>query len=159
MVSELDFCSTLESVFFDFAKISVKALNERCLNTLNSALEIEFVEIGENHLSATMPVNQNTVQPMRMLNGGASLALIECVGSMAANLALDRDKFVAVGQSVFANHYKPALEGDIVTGRANPVHIGKRSQIWEVLIVNSKGVSVCKGSITMAVLSKENTGG
>ncbi|MCC7297589.1 MAG: hotdog fold thioesterase [Bacteroidia bacterium] len=126
---------------------------------MNSALEIVYSEIGDNYLCATMPVNHNTVQPLRMLNGGASLALVECVGSMAANLALDREKFVAVGQSVTGNHFKPAFEGDMVTAKAMPLHIGKRSQIWEVCITDGKGVAVSKGTITMAVIPLDSLRG
>lgn len=100
-----------------------------------------------------MPVNNNTIQPFGVLNGGASLALIESLGSMAANLALDREKFVAVGQTVNGSHFKPAFLGEIVTGIAKPLHIGKTSQVWEVSISSGNNL-ICKGSITMAVIPK-----
>jgi 1,4-dihydroxy-2-naphthoyl-CoA hydrolase len=102
-----------------------------------------------------MPVNRNTIQPMGMLNGGASLALIETVGSMAANLAVDREMFAAVGQNVIGHHLRPALNGDVVTGRATALHLGKKSHIWEVIVHNSAGLVVCKGSITMSIIKRE----
>ena len=158
MEEGIDFCGTLGSVFIESAKITIDALNERCRNTLNTALGIVFTEIGENYLEATMPVNESTIQPLGMLNGGASLGLIECIGSMAANMALDREKFVAVGQTVSGSHFKSAYKGDTVTGRAVPVHIGRTSQVWEVSITNSEQKLICKGSITMAVIALEKLG-
>ena len=142
----------MESIFFDYANITIQALNDRCQGTLNTALGIVFTEIGTNHLGATMPVDENTIQPIGMLNGGASLALIETLGSMAANLCLDRNRFVAFGQAVTCNHIKPAFKGDVVSAKAVPVHIGRTSQVWDVSIFQSAGKLVCKGSITMAVM-------
>lgn len=155
----MDFCDTVGSVFIESAKITIDALNERCRNTLNTALGIEFTNFGDNFLEASMPVDQNTIQPLGMLNGGASLAMIECLGSMAANMALDREKFVAVGQTVSASHFKSAYLGDTVTAKAQPVHIGRSSQVWEVIIFDGKQVPICKGNITMAVISLERSSG
>lgn len=126
---------------------------------MNTALGISFSAIGPDWLEAEMPVDERTIQPLGMLNGGASLGMIESLGSMAANLALDRSRFVAVGQSVNCNHLKPAFKGDRVTGRAVPVHIGRSSQVWEVNITTSAGKTVCRGVITMAVVPIERTGG
>ncbi len=134
-------------------------MNKRCENTLNTSLGIIFTEFGADYLCATMPVNANTAQPLGMLNGGASLALIETLGSMAANLALDREKFVAIGQNVTGSHFKPAMKGDTVKGTANPLHLGKTSQVWEVIIHRSDGVMICKGNITMAVVPLERLRG
>lgn len=146
----------MNSVFYDPAKISTDALNLRCENTLNTALGISYTEIGENYLEATMPVDHRTVQPRRMLNGGASLALIESLGSMAANLVLDRSKNFAVGQSVQCSHFRAVPEGGFVTARAEPVHIGKSSQVWEVSIKTENGHLAAKGTITMAVLAERH---
>ena len=139
------------SIFNTETKISIHELNERCKNTMVEYLEMQFTEIGEDYLVATMPVNSKTCQPLRMLNGGASLALAESVGSMAANLALDRKKFVALGLDINANHLKPAMEGTLVTGIARPQHIGKSTQVWEIRIENDKKELVCISRLTMAV--------
>ena len=155
MACEVEFCGSLESIFIDYANITTAALNERCKNTLNTALGIVFAEIQKDALIAEMPVNENTIQPLGMLNGGASLALIETVGSMAGNLCLDRSRFVAFGQSVTCNHVKPAFRGDTVKGIATAVHIGKSSQVWDVSIFRSDGIRICKGSITLAVVPME----
>jgi 1,4-dihydroxy-2-naphthoyl-CoA hydrolase len=146
----------LESVFYNPAKISIDDLNKRCENTLNEALGIKYSGIGIDFLEATMPVNEKTIQPRGILNGGASLALIESLGSMAANLAIDSENFMAVGQNVSGHHFKPAFAGETVLGRAHPLHLGKKSQIWEVSITNADNRLICKGTITMAVLKKGN---
>lgn len=152
MVTEAEFCGRLDSIFFDPANITTAALNERCKNTLNTALGIVFTEIGPDYLCAEMPVDDRTIQPLGMLNGGASLSLIETLGSMAGNLCLERSKWVAFGQSVTCNHIKPAFKGEVVSGKATAIHLGRTSQVWEVNICNQKGVRICKGSITLAVV-------
>lgn len=154
MVAEAEFCGRLDSIFFDPANITMTALNEHCRNTLNTSLGIVFTEIGTDYLCAEMPVDERTIQPLGMLNGGASLSLIETLGSMAGNLYLDREKYMAFGQSVTCNHVKSAFRGEIVTGKATPVHLGKTSQVWDVSIYNQQGSRICKGSITLAVLPR-----
>ncbi len=134
-------------------KVSIHDLNERCKNTMVEFLEMKFTEVGEDYLIATMPVNEKTCQPLRMLNGGASLALAESLGSMAANLALDREKFVALGLDINANHLKSEKVGGMVTGIARPFHLGKTTQVWEIKIFNSTDEMVCISRLTMAVRS------
>jgi len=157
VASEAEFCSRLDSIFFDSANITIEALNERCKNTLNTALGIVFTEIGPDYLRASMPVDERTIQPLGMLNGGASLSLIEILGSMAGNLCLNRDQWVAFGQSVSCNHIKPAFKGETVTGKATAVHLGRTSQVWDVSIHNQKGTRICKGTITLAVVAIKAT--
>jgi 1,4-dihydroxy-2-naphthoyl-CoA hydrolase len=154
----LNFAPPVSTIFFDPAKISVDALNDRCKGTMNEALGIEYTALGDNWLEAKMPVNANTIQPLKMLNGGASLALIEILGSMAANLVLDRNRFVALGQAVTCNHLKPANMGEEITARATPLHLGRTSQVWEVVLTSNTGKMVCKGNITMAVVALEKQG-
>jgi 1,4-dihydroxy-2-naphthoyl-CoA hydrolase len=87
-----------------------------------------------------------------MLNGGASMAIVEILGSMAANLVIDRSKLVALGQSITGNHFRPVLEGDFVHAEAVAIHIGKKSHVWEVSIFQNEGKLVCKGTMGMAVV-------
>ena len=126
---------------------------------MNTALGIKFTEIGPDYVRATMPVNESTMQPLGMLNGGASLALIEIMGSMAANLVFDRSLYVALGQAVTCSHIKSAMKGETVTGTARPLHIGRSSQVWEVYICNAEEKLICKGNITMATLLIESING
>lgn len=136
---------------FKTANITVEHLNERCKGTMAEYLDIEFIEIGENYVKATMPVNNKTIQPLGMLNGGASLALAENVGSMAANLTLNREKYVALGLDINGNHLKAVLKGETVTGIATPLHIGRSTQVWEIRIEKEDGTLACICRLTMAV--------
>lgn len=115
---------------------------------------IEFTELGPDYLKARMPVNHNTVQPLRMLNGGASLAMSECVGSMAANLVFDRNKFVALGLDLNGNHLRPVMEGSYVEAIAKPIHIGNTTQVWEIRISGEDGKLAHISRLTMAVKSR-----
>lgn len=145
----------MESIFFEPANIKLEWLNEFCKNTMSDFLGIEYIELGDDYLKARMPVNNRTVQPLRMLNGGASLALAECVGSLAANLVFDRKKFVALGLDLNGNHLKPVMEGEFVYGIAKPLHIGNTTQVWEIRIENETGKLVHISRLTMAVKPRE----
>jgi 1,4-dihydroxy-2-naphthoyl-CoA hydrolase len=129
-------------------------LRERSRNTLAEWLDIRVTEIGPDYLRATMPVNSHTHQPQGILHGGASVALAETVGSLAANLCVDVTKYVCVGQEINANHVRPASSG-LVTGTARPYHVGSKSQVWGIEIRDENDKLVCVSRITMAVVERK----
>ena len=129
-------------------------LIEGARNTLAEHLGIRVTEIGPDYLRATMPVNPHTHQPQGILHGGASVALAETVGSLAANLCVDLTKYVCVGQEINANHLRPASSG-LVTGTARPYHVGGRSQVWGIEIRDENDKLVCVSRITMAVVERK----
>ena len=145
----------LKSVF-NPENISLAQLNDRCKNTMAEFLGIQFIEITPDYLKAEMPVNERTVQPLRMMNGGASFALAENLGSLAANLVLDRNIEVALGLDMNGNHMRPALEGETVFGYAFALHLGKSTQVWEIQIKNIKEEMLFIGRLTMAVKPIKN---
>jgi 1,4-dihydroxy-2-naphthoyl-CoA hydrolase len=113
---------------------------------------MEITELGDDYLVGTMPVDQRTRQPFGILHGGASVALAETLGSIAANLVVDPQKFYCVGQEINANHLRPVAEG-VVTGTARAVHIGRSSQVWEIRMLDGQGKLNCISRITMAVVA------
>jgi 1,4-dihydroxy-2-naphthoyl-CoA hydrolase len=129
-------------------------LRERSSNTLAERLDIRVTEIGPDYLRATMPVNSYTHQPQGILHGGASVALAETIGSLAANLCVDLTKYVCVGQEINANHLRPVASG-LVTGTARPYHVGGRSQVWGIEIRDENDKLVCVSRITMAVVERK----
>jgi uncharacterized protein (TIGR00369 family) len=139
------------SIFKNLSESSLEKLNERSQNTMSDWLGIEFYEIGENFLKARMPVDHRTVQPLGVVNGGAFCALAETVGSMAANMCLDRTKYVALGLDINANHLKSARKG-FVYGTAKPFHIGKTTQVWEIQIHNDDNQLCCISRLTLSVI-------
>jgi 1,4-dihydroxy-2-naphthoyl-CoA hydrolase len=134
---------------------TVEALNKWSANTLAEQLGISFTVIGDDYLEATMPVDRRTHQPLGLLHGGASVALAETMGSVAATLCVDGTKQYCVGLEINANHIKSAREG-FVTGVVKPVHVGRKTQVWEIRISNQIGELVCISRITMAVLDRQN---
>jgi 1,4-dihydroxy-2-naphthoyl-CoA hydrolase len=132
---------------------TLESLNKWSQNTLAEHLGMEFVEIGDDFLVARMPVNAKTHQPLGLLHGGASVALAETLGSVAATLCVDESKF-CVGLEINANHVKGVRSG-FVKGTTKPIHIGKQTQIWEIRISNDLNELVCISRITMAVLEKK----
>lgn len=135
---------------------SADSLNRLSPNTLTEQLGIVFTEVGDDYLVATMPVDGRTRQPFGLLHGGASAALSETMGSSGANCCLDMDKEYAVGLEINANHLRSARRGK-VTGRASPVHLGRRTQVWETRIEDEDGKLVCVSRLTMAVMPRESS--
>ncbi|MCB1747304.1 MAG: hotdog fold thioesterase [Gammaproteobacteria bacterium] len=125
-------------------------INDLHRETACASLGIEFVEIGPDYMRATMPVDARTVQPYRILHGGASLLLAETLASCAAAFAAPPDHRV-VGLEVNGNHLKSARAGH-VTGTVRPVHVGRSTQVWQVEIVNDAGELCCLSRATLAVL-------
>ena len=116
---------------------SLEQINASSRNTMVSTLDIRVVEVGDDFLRGTMPVDERTRQPFGLLHGGASVALAETLGSLAGNLCLDGSKEVAVGLDINANHIRAATSG-IVSGTARPLHIGRTTQVWEIRIEDEK---------------------
>ena len=116
-------------------------------------LGIEFTELGPDFLRGRMPVNERTRQPFGILHGGASVALAETLGSVAAGLVVDRDKLRVVGQEINANHVRAVGDGFVI-GTTRPFHLGRRSHVWEIRIEDERQRLVCISRITMAVVEK-----
>ncbi|GAA4715134.1 hotdog fold thioesterase [Sphingomonas lutea] len=120
--------------------------------TMIAHLGIEIVEVGDDFLKARMPVDHRTVQPQGRLHGGASCALAETVGSVAANMVLDSNQFLAVGLEINANHIRP-VKGGYVYGTARPDAIGRTTQVWTIRITDDDDRLVCISRLTMAVIA------
>lgn len=117
-------------------------------------LGIEFLEVGDDYIKARMPVDHRTIQPFGLLHGGASVALAETLGSVGANLCVDREKKMCVGLEINANHIRPVTNG-FVYGIARPIHIGASTQVWEIRIQNEQEKLVCICRLTLATLDKQ----
>jgi 1,4-dihydroxy-2-naphthoyl-CoA hydrolase len=132
---------------------TLEELNGNRQGTLIGTLDILFTEIGADFVRGTMPVDTRTVQPYGLLHGGASLALAETLGSMGAAMCVDADEYQVVGQEINANHVR-AARGGLVTGTARAVHLGGRTHVWAIEIVNDAHKLVCISRITMAVIKR-----
>jgi uncharacterized protein (TIGR00369 family) len=130
---------------------TLDAMNEDSEGTLIRHLDIVFDGIGDDFLRATMPVDARTHQPYGLLHGGASVVLAETLGSTGAMMCLDGARYLCVGQEINANHVRSVRSGRVI-GTARPVHIGGRSQVWSIDIVNDKGELVCISRLTVAVI-------
>ncbi|MGL5393526.1 MAG: PaaI family thioesterase, partial [Shewanella sp.] len=121
--------------------------------TLMQTLGIQITEIGEDYLKATMPASPLVHNPLGIVHGGANVALAETVASYAANFAVDFEQYYCVGQEINANHLKASRNG-LLTATAKPIHLGKRTSVWEILIHNSAGELACISRMTAAVVQR-----
>lgn len=121
------------------------------VNAMPGHLGIEFVDCGDDWIKARMPVDHRTQQPFQRLHGGASVALAETIGSVAAGYCIDRTKFVGVGMEINANHIRPAYAG-WVYAIARPESLGRTTQVWSIRIEDEAGKLVCISRLTVAVI-------
>ena len=134
--------------------VTINMLNALSANTMVTHLGITFTEVGEDFLVASMPVDHRTHQPLGLLHGGASVALAETLGSVAAHICVDQQTQYCVGLEINANHVKGARSG-LVFGRTTPIHVGKRTHVWEIRITNEQDELICVSRITMAVIDRK----
>lgn len=134
-------------------QVTLDQLKEKSRDTLMEHLGIEYLEIGDDYLKARMPVDSRTRQTAGILHGGASVALAETLGSIGADLCVDREKKRIVGLEINANHIRP-VTGGWVTGITTPIHVGTTTQIWEIRIYNEQEKLVCISRITVANIDK-----
>ena len=136
-------------------EFTLEGLNGSSDNAMAQFVGIEFVEAGEDFLVARMPVTEKTVQPMRILHGGASVVLAETLGSVASILCLeDLTKQTAVGLEINANHIRSVREGSFVLGTVRPLHVGRTTHIWNIEIRNPEGKLTCTSRITVAIVPR-----
>ncbi len=128
-------------------------LNEMSKNTMGEHLGIEFTAFGDDFLTAKMPVDHRTVQPMRLLHGGASVVLAETLGSVASWLCIDITRYAAVGLEINANHLRGVKEGNEVFGTVRPIRIGKTVHVWNIELKNSRGDLTCVSRLTVSIIN------
>lgn len=132
---------------------TLEELNNRPINNMGGLLGIKFVEITDQSLAATMPVDDRTRQPMGILYGGASVVLAETVGSVASNLIVDENKYAGVGLEINANHLRPVKDG-LVKAICTPLHIGTKTHVWDIKLYNSQHKLTCVSRLTVAIVPK-----
>ncbi len=137
-----------------FSPVTLAEVNALCQGNMVSHLGIEFTEIGDDFLTAVMPVDGRTRQPAGLLHGGASAALAETVASFAANLVVDPARCYCVGLEISATHLRAMTSGQVVA-TTSPLHLGRTIQVWEIRIGSPSGRPVCISRLTLAVRERK----
>ena len=132
---------------------SIELVNSLIPGTLGEQLGMKCTELGEKHICMSMPVDERTFQPMRILHGGASIALAETIGSVASALILDPEKAYPVGLEINGNHIRSCNKGH-VHAKATPLHVGRKTHVWDIKITDDRDKLVCVSRITIAVIPK-----
>ena len=136
-----------------FSTLGTESLQKVERGGFAARIGIQFTDLGPDYLCATLDVTPEVHQPYGVLHGGVSAALAETVGSVAANLCVDPERFMCLGQELNANHLRPVSSGRI-TATARPFHIGHRSQVWGIEIRDARERLVCVSRLTMAVVPR-----
>lgn len=136
------------------SQFTLENINKLSKGCMIEHLGIEIVEVGTDFLKATMPVDHRTKQPFGLLHGGASVVLAETLGSIASSGVVDSSKFAVLGLEINANHIKSAKSG-LIIGIAKPIHLGKRTHVWEINIKSEKDELICISRFTAAIIDKK----
>ncbi|MBN2275545.1 MAG: PaaI family thioesterase [Bacteroidales bacterium] len=131
--------------------MTIEELNAFCKDTFIDHLGIELLEYGDDFVVARMPVDRKKIQPMGILHGGASLALAETAASVGSYLLVDPEKYTVRGLQVSGNHVSPVSKGHVYA-RAEIIHKGSMTHIWDVKIVSDEQKPVSLVRVTMAVV-------
>jgi len=136
-------------------QVSVERINSFNKNTLMETLKIQCIEVGDNYLRSTMPVSPSILQPAGLLHGGATMALIESIGSMGSVLLIDYEKEIPVGLEINANHIASVRDGTVIaTGKI--VHAGKRTHVWQVDVHHQETEKlICTGRLTVMITQRQ----
>lgn len=121
---------------------------------MGTHIGFDFLEIGADYLSGALPVDHRTTQPFGILHGGASCVLSETLGSVAAWMAIDPELYRAVGLEINCNHIRAVTQGRVI-GRCTPLHIGKRTHVWQTDITEeATGKRVAISRLTVAIIDQ-----
>lgn len=129
---------------------TIEQLDAMHQNNAVAHMGIKILELGDDFVYGSMPVDTRTHQPFGLLHGGASVLLAETLGSLGANLCVEVNKQYCVGLEINANHLRSVRSG-LVYGTAKPLHIGRSTHVWQINIVDQQDRAVCVSRITMAV--------
>lgn len=136
-----------------FEDYTLEDINNIFQKFMTGYLGIEATEVHDDMLVASMVISDKVKQPFGILHGGASVVLAESVGSIASNLIVDPQQLVGVGMEINANHLKSIAEGTLYA-YCSPLHIGKKSHVWDIKIRNEKDVLICVSRLTVAIIEK-----
>lgn len=137
-----------------FKEYTLEMLQEFRGTNMAGHVGFEFAEMGADFLKGRMPVDTRTTQPFGILHGGASCVLSESLGSVAAWMTIDPDKYRAVGIEINCNHVRAVTEGFVI-GTCTPLHTGRRTQVWQTDITEeATGKRVAISRLTVAIIDQ-----
>lgn len=134
--------------------MTIEEINRLCKDTFIGYLDIEFLEYGDDYVVARMPVDENKLQPMGLLHGGASLALAETVASAGSVFLVDEKKYTVLGLQVTGNHISTLSSGEVIA-RAEIVHKGNSTHVWDVKISSQDGKLISVARVTNIIIEKD----
>lgn len=134
--------------------VNIDRMNQFSANTMVDHIGIEFTEIGTDYMMAKMPVDRRTVQPMRLLHGGASAALAETLGSTTGAMTINPQTHYVVGIELNCSHVRGGVEGEYVYAKSTPIKLGRKIQVWQIDIKNQQDKLVCVSRLTLAVIER-----
>jgi len=138
----------------EFQEKILKICNDSAKNTFMETLGIEYIDVGEDYLTAKMPVSPKVHQPDGVLHGGATAALAESVGSVAAHIFLNAQDVMIRGTQITANHVRSLRDGEVFA-TATAVHKGRTTQLWDIKVNDAEGKLISSCRLSTIALAKK----
>ncbi len=114
---------------------------------------VTFTAIGEDWLEGSLPLDQRTRTPEGTLDPGAIAILAETLASVGATMCVDLTRQACLGQVLHLQHAGPVGHGPL-RGRARPLWVQPRNQLWEIAVTDGAGAQVCIAQLALAVVDR-----
>lgn len=134
-----------------FAPVDLAQLNTMNERDMISRLGLVYTAVSDGQIEAEFEIDARTRQPFGLLHGGFSCVVSESMGSVAANLCVDRKHFVCVGIEINASHLRGVSEGR-VHARCTPIRVGRSTHVWQTDLHDETGRHLCVSRLTVAVV-------
>ena len=113
---------------------------------------VEVVSATKERIEARLLVRPDLCNPLASLHGGAAMSLADTLGAMGAWMNLPEGASGTTTLESKTNFIGAAKSGETVIAVCTPVHIGRRTSIWQTRIATEAGKTVALVTQTQMVL-------
>ncbi len=114
---------------------------------------IEIVEADKSHVVGRLKLGPHHSNGRDRVHGGAIMTLADTLGAVATVINLPPDTVTTTLES--KTNFLAAGRGDYLIGEATPLHVGRRTMVWQTTIRDTEARRVAVVTQTQLVLPRE----
>ncbi|MCW3032947.1 MAG: competence protein ComA [Solirubrobacterales bacterium] len=119
------------------AAITPELSRQRLDGTFPGDLGIELTDITDEHVLGRMAIDRRHLHPMGYVHGGAWVAFADTVAAWGTLRHLPEGRgFTTVELKI--NVIASAGTGDLLSAVGEPLHVGSRTQVWQVRVLKDE---------------------
>jgi uncharacterized protein (TIGR00369 family) len=119
----------------------------------SSLMGVEIVERSKDRIVGRLLVRDDLCTAGGILHGGAYMAFADTLGAVGAVMNLSEGQWTTTLESK-TNFFRGAPVGSTVTGTSTPLHLGRRSCVWQTRVTNDEGKLMALVTQTQMVLER-----